>query len=40
MLTFQIGDRQVTFEIRTNSAPNPFTPSLLQDFRCPEVSGK
>jgi type VI secretion system protein ImpL len=40
MLTFQFGDRQVTFEIRMSSGPNPFTPSLLQDFRCPEVSGK
>jgi type VI secretion system protein ImpL len=38
-LTFQVGDRQVTFEIRANSGPNPFAPGLLQDFRCPEVSG-
>jgi type VI secretion system protein ImpL len=39
-LTFQIGDRQATFEIRTNTGPNPFTPGPLQDFRCPEVHGK
>jgi type VI secretion system protein ImpL len=40
LLTFQIGDRQATFEIRTNSGPNPFAPSLLQDFRCPEMGAK
>ena len=39
MLTFQIGDRQVAFEIRASSALIPFTPGLLQDFHCPEVSG-
>jgi type VI secretion system protein ImpL len=39
MPTFQLGDRQATFEIRTNSAANPFMPGLLQDFRCPDVSG-
>jgi type VI secretion system protein ImpL len=39
-LTFQAGDRQATFEIRINSAANPFLPSLLQDFRCPQVSGQ
>ncbi len=38
-LTFQIGDRQATFEIRASAGPNPFTPGLLQDFRCPEVGG-
>jgi len=38
-LTFQVGDRQATFEIRVSSGPNPFLPGLLQDFRCPEVSG-
>ncbi len=40
LLTFQIGDRQATFEIRTNSGPNPFAPGLLQDFRCPEMGAK
>ena len=38
-LTFQIGDRQVGFEIRARSALNPFTPGLLQDFHCPAVGG-
>jgi type VI secretion system protein ImpL len=36
-LTFQIGDRQAVFEIRTGSATNPFTPALLQDFHCPAL---
>jgi type VI secretion system protein ImpL len=34
-LTFQIGDRQAVFELRTNAAANPFTPELLQEFHCP-----
>jgi type VI secretion system protein ImpL len=38
-LTFQTGDRQVAFEIRTSSALNPFAPDLLQDFHCPAVNG-
>jgi len=38
-LAFQIGDREATFEIRVNSTLNPFLPSLLQDLRCPQVSG-
>ena len=38
-LTFQIGARQATFEIRSSPGFNPFTPNLLPDFRCPEVSG-
>jgi type VI secretion system protein ImpL len=36
-LTFQVGERQAVFEIRTNSSVTPFTPALLQDFRCPAV---
>jgi type VI secretion system protein ImpL len=36
-LTFQVGERQAVFEIRTNSSVNPLTPALLQDFRCPAV---
>ena len=36
-LTFQVGERQAVFEIRTNAAANPFAPALLQDFRCPAV---
>ena len=39
-LTFQIGDRQAAFEIRASAGSDPFTPGLLQDFRCPEVGGK
>jgi type VI secretion system protein ImpL len=38
-LTFQVGARQATFEIRASPGFNPFTPNLLQDFRCPEVGG-
>jgi type VI secretion system protein ImpL len=38
-LTFQMGDRQATFEIRVDMKNDPFSPGLLQDFRCPEVSG-
>jgi type VI secretion system protein ImpL len=38
-LSFEAGNRAVAFEIRISSALNPFTPSLLQDFRCPQVSG-
>jgi type VI secretion system protein ImpL len=38
-ITFQVGDRQAVFEIHASSTLNPFTPGLLQDFRCPEVSG-
>ena len=36
-LSFQLGDRQATFEIRAASVLNPFAPGLLQDFRCPTV---
>jgi type VI secretion system protein ImpL len=38
-LTFQMGDRQVTFDIRLDTKNDPFSPGLLQDFRCPQVSG-
>ncbi len=38
-LMFQMGDRQVTFEIRVDAKNDPFSPGLLQDFRCPGVSG-
>ena len=37
VLTFQVGAREVRFEIQTSAGPDPFTPQLLQDFRCPEV---
>jgi type VI secretion system protein ImpL len=36
-LTFQVGERRAVFEIRAASTTNPFTPTLLQDFRCPVV---
>ncbi len=39
-LTFQFGDRQAVFEIHAGAGPDPFTPGLLQDFRCPEVGAK
>jgi type VI secretion system protein ImpL len=38
-LTFQVGDREVTFDLKTSPGPNPFAPGLLQEFRCPTVSG-
>jgi type VI secretion system protein ImpL len=38
-LTFPVGDRKATFELRLSPGPNPFVPELLQDFRCPVVSG-
>lgn len=36
-LTFKLGERQAVFEIRAQSATNPFASSVLQDFRCPSV---
>jgi type VI secretion system protein ImpL len=36
-LTFQVGERQVVFEVRVLGGANPFAPNLLQDFRCPGV---
>ncbi len=36
-LTFQVGERQATFDVRIPGAANPFAPGLLQDFRCPSV---
>jgi len=38
-LTFQIGDREATFDIHASAALNPSTLTLLQDFRCPQVNG-
>jgi type VI secretion system protein ImpL len=38
-LTFQLGDRQAVFDVRLPGTVNPFTPGLLQDFRCPSVRG-
>lgn len=39
LLTFQLGERSAAFEIRAGSVMNPFAPGVLQDFRCPSVSG-
>jgi len=36
-LSFSLGNRQATFELRAASVLNPFTPGILQDFRCPSV---
>ena len=36
-LSFALGNRQATFELRAASVLNPFAPGLLQDFRCPSV---
>jgi len=36
-LTFTLGNREATFEIRAASVLNPFAPGVLQDFRCPSV---
>ncbi|HEY1935671.1 MAG TPA: type VI secretion system membrane subunit TssM [Acetobacteraceae bacterium] len=36
-LTFQLGSRQASFEIRAGSVLNPFAPGVLQDFRCPAM---
>jgi type VI secretion system protein ImpL len=39
LLTFSLGERSAAFEIRAGSVMNPFAPGVLQDFRCPSVSG-
>jgi type VI secretion system protein ImpL len=39
LLTFSLGERNAAFEIRAGSVMNPFAPGVLQDFRCPSVSG-
>jgi type VI secretion system protein ImpL len=36
-LTFSLGGRSATFELRAGSVLNPFAPGVLQDFRCPSV---
>jgi type VI secretion system protein ImpL len=38
-LTFSLGERSATFELRAGSVLNPFAPGVLQDFRCPSVRG-
>ncbi len=36
-LSFSLGGRGATFELRAGSVMNPFAPGVLQDFRCPSV---
>jgi type VI secretion system protein ImpL len=36
-LSFHLGDRQASFEIRAGSVLNPFAPGMLHDFRCPAL---
>lgn len=36
LVTFRIGDRKATFELRANSVINPFTMTALGEFRCPD----
>ena len=36
-LTFHVGDREASFEIRAGSVLNPFAPGMLRDFRCPAL---
>ena len=36
-LSFTLGDRHATFEIRAGSVLNPFAPGVLRDFRCPAL---
>jgi type VI secretion system protein ImpL len=37
LLSFKLGDRQASFELRAGSVLNPFQPGLLRDFRCPSL---
>ncbi|HUB45724.1 MAG TPA: type VI secretion system membrane subunit TssM [Acetobacteraceae bacterium] len=34
-LTFHVGNREASFDIRAGSVLNPFAPGMLHDFRCP-----
>jgi len=36
-LTFDVGGRSASYEIRAASLLNPFAPAVLQGFRCPSV---
>jgi type VI secretion system protein ImpL len=38
-LIFESSGREAVFDLKAGPGPNPFTPGLLQDFRCPTVSG-
>jgi type VI secretion system protein ImpL len=37
MFVFQLGDRQAGFDLRGGTPADPFSLSLLQEFRCPAV---
>jgi type VI secretion system protein ImpL len=34
-VTFEVGGRSATFELRANSVNNPFSLTSLEQFRCP-----
>ncbi|MEJ0018302.1 MAG: type VI secretion system membrane subunit TssM [Acetobacteraceae bacterium] len=36
-LSFTVGDRHASFELRAGSVLNPFAPGVLRDFRCPAL---
>jgi type VI secretion system protein ImpL len=36
-LTFHLGARSASFDLRADSVLNPFAPGVLHDFRCPAV---
>lgn len=38
-LTFTLGERSASFELRAGSVMNPFAPGVLREFRCPSVRG-
>ncbi len=37
LLTFELGERRVSFELRAGSVLNPFAPGLLRGFACPRL---
>lgn len=36
-LSFALGDRHASFELRAGSVLNPFAPGVLRDFKCPAL---
>jgi type VI secretion system protein ImpL len=36
-LSFTLGDRHATYELRAGSVLNPFAPGVLKDFQCPAM---
>ena len=36
-LSFTLGDRHASFELRAGSVQNPFAPGVLKDFQCPAL---